>query len=123
MDGGGIELVRKADDTGWVARRADAQLEVRDVGGGVFKTYDGKWLAIFLQLESSRRQPAAGQRQSLLLQDVFGKGGTHVHLAYTIGYANACRQRHEGLSIDLASVSYNYDSSGRVRQASGQSGL
>jgi hypothetical protein len=34
LEGGGIELVRKADDTGWVARRNDAQIEVRDVGGG-----------------------------------------------------------------------------------------
>ena len=34
-----VLLVRKADDTGWVARRNDAQLEVRDVGGGVFNLY------------------------------------------------------------------------------------
>ena len=41
LDGGGVDLVRNAEDTAWVARRDEAQLEVRDVGGGVLEMYDG----------------------------------------------------------------------------------
>ena len=105
----GTALVRKADDTGWVARRNDAQLEVRDVGDGVhFEVYDGNGLQYsFSSKPAGASQPLDGGNL-YLLEDIFGQGGTHVHLAYTIGTPTLAGGV-TGLSIDLASVSYNYD--------------
>ena len=107
----GMALVRKADDTGWVARRNDAQLEVRDVGGGVFESYDGNGTRYSFSSRPAGASQPLDNGNLYLLQDIFGKGGTHVHLDYTIGTPTLAGSV-TGLSIDLASVSYNYDSTG-----------
>jgi hypothetical protein len=115
LNGGGIDLVRKADDTGWVALRNDAQLEVRDVGGGVLEMYDGKGLRYSFSSAPSGASQPLDQGNYYLLQDIFGPGGTRVHLTYAFGAPTIAGGRagsFTGLSIDLASVSYNYDSAG-----------
>ena len=81
------DLVRNADDTGWVARRNDAQLEVRDVGGGVLEMYDGNGLRYSFSSDPPAPSHPLDNGNFYLLQDIFGPGGTHVHLAYTIGDA------------------------------------
>ena len=96
--------MRKADDTGWVARRNAAQLEVRDVGGGVLEMYDGKGLRYsFSSAPSGAGQPL-DHGNYYLLQDVFGPGGTQVHLTYTFGAPSRSGGSRAFPSISPASV-------------------
>ncbi len=123
LDGGGVDLVRNAEDTAWVARRDEAQLEVRDVGGGVLEMYDGYGRRYSFSSDGANAdQTSVGALDNgnlYLLKDIFGPGGTpaaqpHVHLDYafaTPGLAQDLERGTQptGLSIDLTSVRYNYD--------------
>jgi hypothetical protein len=78
----GTVLVRKADETGWVARN-DAQLEVRDAEDGVhFDVYDGNGLHYSFSSKPDGASQPLDSGNLYLLEDIFGQGGTHVHLAY-----------------------------------------
>ena len=105
----GMDLVRNAENTAWVARRNNAQLEVRDVGGGVFEMVDGNGLRYSFSSDPAGTGHPLDNGNLYLLQAIFGPGATHVHLTYTIGTPGLAGGV-TGLSIDLASVSYNYDS-------------
>src|SRR5262249_9722999 len=73
--------------------------------------YDGNGL----RYSFSAQGGAAGSRLDngnfYLLRDIFGPGGSHVHLEYRFG-APALPFGGTGLSIDLASVRYNFDATG-----------
>ena len=81
----GMDLVRNGENTAWVARRNDAQLEVRDVGGGVLEMVDGNGLRYSFSSDPSGTGHPLDNGNLYLLQAIFGPGATHVHLTYTIG--------------------------------------
>ena len=111
-----MDLVRNVENTAWVARRNDAQLEVRDGVGGVLEMVDGNGLRYSFSSDPAGTGHPLDNGNLYLLQDIFGPGATHVHLAYTIGSPRLAGSVGSGpitgLSIDLASVSYNFDSKG-----------
>ena len=112
----GMDLVRNAENTAWVARRNNAQLEVRDGVGGTLEMVDGNGLRYSFSSDPAGTGHPLDNGNLYLLQDIFGPGATHVHLTYTIGSPRLAGSVESGpitgLSIDLASVSYNFDSKG-----------
>jgi hypothetical protein len=110
LGGSRTDLIRNGADTAWLARRDDAQIEVRDVGGGVLEMYDGNNLRYSFSSDGGG-VGALDNGNLYLLRDIFGPGGSRVHLDYTFG-APGLGGGSTGLSIDLASVSYNFDSTG-----------
>ena len=112
----GMDLVRNAENTAWVARRNNAQLEVRDGVAGTLEMVDGKGLRYSFSSDPAGTGHPLDNGNLYLLQDIFGPGATHVHLTYTIGSPSLAGSVESGpitgLSIDLASVSYNFDSKG-----------
>ena len=112
----GMDLVRNAENTAWVARRNDAQLEVRDGVAGMLEMVDGNGLRYSFSSDPAGAGHPLDNGNLYLLQDIFGPGATHVHLAYTFGAPRLAGSVGSGpitgLSIDLDSVSYNFDSKG-----------
>jgi RHS repeat-associated protein len=115
MDGSPIELVQ-ADSTSWVARRGSAQLKVSFVtSSGTFEMYDGNGRKyVFTSDGTNLDGSSVGPLDNgnlYLLRDIFGAGGlTHVHLDYA--FATPSVGGGTALSIDLTSVSYNFDPTG-----------
>ena len=111
LDGSTTDLVRNAASTAWVGLRGSQQLEVRDGVSGTLELYDGNGLKyVFSSDGRSSDGTSIGPLDAgnyYLLSDVFGPSGTNVHLAYNFG-APGLGGGSTGLSIDLASVSYNY---------------
>ena len=116
LNGSSTLLVRNAADAAsWLALRNDAQMEVRDVGGGVLELYDGNGLKYSfnssgLNSDGSDVGPL-DKGDFYLLRDISGPAGAKMHLEYHFG-APLLGWGVTGLSIDLASVSYNYDAAG-----------
>ena len=102
-------LFNDANQT-FVARRNGAQLEVRDVGGGVLEMVDGHNLKYVFSSQGGS-VGVLDNGNLYLLTDIFGPRGARVHLDYSFG-APSLGGGSTGLSIDLASVSYNYDATG-----------
>ena len=112
----GMDLVRNAENTAWVARRNNAQLEVRDGVAGTLEMVDGNGLRYSFSSDPAGTGHPLDNGNLYLLQAIFGPGATHVHLTYTIGSPRLAGSVGSGpitgLSIDLNSVSYNFDSKG-----------
>ena len=82
----GMDLVRNAENTAWVARRNDAQLEVRDGVAGTLEMVDGHGLKYVFSSTPDGAGHPLDNGNLYLLQDIFGPpGATHVHLAYNFG--------------------------------------
>ena len=109
FDGGSYTLVRNAENTAWFAQRGGEQLEVRDAGGGVLNLYDGGGLTYVFSSDGGGAG-ALDNGNFYLLRDIIAPGNK-VHLDYSFG-TPSLGGGSAGLSIDLASVSYNYDSTG-----------
>lgn len=106
LDGQRIDLVRNAADTAWVARRNDAQLEVRDRGDGIMFMYDGEGRTYTF----SAQGPGAGTRlvgeNLFLLVGISAPGGNSVNFIYQFN-APALPGGGSGLAIDLLHVRFN----------------
>jgi len=111
LGGSRTDLIRNASDTAWLARRDAAQLEVREVGSGIFEMYDGNNLTYQFRSDAEGGVGTLDNGNLYLLRNIFGPRGTKVRLDYAFG-APSLGGGSTGLSIDLASVSYNYDSTG-----------
>ena len=107
LAGESTDLVRNAADTAWVGRRGNTQIEVRDIGGGGMVMYDGEGRTYNFSSEGG----SAGSRliggSLYLLRNITDSSANKVHLEYDFG-APALPGGGTGLSIDLASVTYNY---------------
>ncbi len=111
LDGSRTDLVRNAANTAWLARRNGAQLEVRDVGGGLLEIYDGNGFKYSFSAQGGSAGSRLDNGNLYLLRNIFGPGGSNVHLEYDFG-APALPGGGTGLSIDLLNVRYNLDATG-----------
>jgi len=101
-----LDLVRSAANTAWVARRGTEQLEVRANGDGAMVAYDGNGLTYVFSAVGATAGSRLDSGNLYLLKDIVGPGVNSVHLEYAIG-APALPGGGNGLSINLASASYN----------------
>lgn len=101
-----IDLVRNDSDTAWVARRGNAQIEVRSTGDGLMAAYDGAGRTY----NFSSRGASAGSRLAegklFLLTSIVDANANTVQLGYSIG-APLLPGGSSGLAINLSNVSYN----------------
>ena len=109
--GSSFTLVMKPEDhTTWLALRGGQQLEAHDVGGGVFELYDGYGLKYVFSSDGGSTG-ALDNGNLYVLRDIFGPGAAKVHLDYGFS-APSLGGGSTGLTISLASVSYNYNADG-----------
>src|SRR5262249_31174789 len=85
--------------------------EVREAGDGVLEMYDGNGLKYAFSAQGGSAGSRMDNGDLFLLRDIFGPGGSNVHLEYRIG-TPALPGGGTGLSIDLGNVRYNLDASG-----------
>lgn len=107
LGGASIELVRNVANTAWTGIRGDSTIEVRSGGDGILLAYDGEGRTYTF----SSRGAATGSRlvdgNLYLLTAIAGPGSANrLELNYAIG-TPVLPGGGTGLSIDLASVSYN----------------
>ena len=89
-----------------MARRDEAQLEVRDVGGGVLEMYDGNGRRYSFSSDGANADQTSGALDNgnlYLLKDIFGPGGTpaaqpHVHLDYAFATPSLAQDLERGPS-------------------------
>jgi len=106
LGGEQIELVRNAADNAWVAARGNTMLEVRTDGATGMVLYDGEGRTYRFSSVGASSGSTLVDGNLYLLRDVTARGNT-LHLDYTIGAPPLPPLNEPGLSIDLASVSYN----------------
>ena len=110
LNGSSIDLVPIADGI-WRARGTE-QIEVHDLHTGVLELYDGNGLRYSFSSSGGSLGHPLDRGYLYLLTDIFGPvSGSRVHLDYNLG-APSLPGGIAGLSIDLASVSHNYDANG-----------
>jgi hypothetical protein len=107
LEGQRTDLVRNASNTAWLARRRNAQIEVREVGNGSMLMIDGDGHIYNFSTEGGSAGSRLDGGNLYLLKDITGPGGNRVHLEYKI-LAPALPDGATGLSINLVNVSYNY---------------
>jgi len=110
LNGQRTDLVRNAADTAWVARRDGAQLEVRSQSNTLVM-YDGNGLTYNFSAQGASVGSTLDNGNLYLLRSIVGPGGNKVTLSYDIG-APALPGGGTGLSINLARLNYNPDSTG-----------
>jgi hypothetical protein len=106
LDGERKDLVLNAAGTAWLARRNDAQLEVRTHGDGVMVMYDGEGRTYSFSSEGGAASSRLDGGNLYVLRNITDPSGNTVHLEYQFG-APTLPGNITGLSIDLVSVSYN----------------
>jgi RHS repeat-associated protein len=110
LEGRRMILVRTA--TGWVAQRDAPDLAIREPGDGTWVVFDGQgWTYLFTAAD-----PALAAAGLWHLASVTGPGGNKVALGYTIDHP-AVSGAASAVSIDLASIQYNPDSTGCYKNA------
>ncbi|MDC8016249.1 RHS repeat-associated core domain-containing protein [Tahibacter soli] len=107
LDGASVDLVRNAANTAWTGIRGDSTIEVRSGGDGILLAYDGEGRTYTFSSRGATTGSRLVDGNLYLLTAIAGPGSANrLELSYAIG-APALPGGGTGLSIDLASVSYN----------------